>query len=177
MAEVYWRGSAGPSQPEGEVYTSCTASAEAIASPVLDEVGGLRVASTSTHWPAVAFLRCGRSTRRKASFLPGDACAHDGASRVMRAPDVRRLAGDANRRVPPVAYTRPVPGSSSAAHGDPPTCDLCGNAIPVTGGYGSGALSDGLYCSLRCYALKDDRYVAPLDALVFEQDMTDHDDS
>jgi hypothetical protein len=47
----------------------------------------------------------------------------------------------------------------------------------VTGGHGSGALSDGLYCSLRCYALKDDRYVAPLDALGFEQDMTDHDDS
>jgi hypothetical protein len=38
-------------------------------------------------------------------------------------------------------------------------CELCGEAIPKGGGYGSGSLADGLFCSLRCYALKDDRYV------------------
>jgi hypothetical protein len=42
-------------------------------------------------------------------------------------------------------------------------CDLCGDPIPVSGGYGSGALADGLYCSLRCFALKDDRYIHRLE--------------
>jgi hypothetical protein len=53
-------------------------------------------------------------------------------------------------------------------------CDLCGEPIPSSGGYGSGALADGLYCSLRCYALKDDRYVPPLrDVLPDEGESSD----
>ena len=32
----------------------------------------------------------------------------------------------------------------------------------MPGGYGSGALADGLYCSLSCYAMSSDRYIPPL---------------
>jgi len=42
-------------------------------------------------------------------------------------------------------------------------CDLCGETFAVPGGYGSGALADGIYCSLTCFALSTTRYVAPLD--------------
>lgn len=31
-------------------------------------------------------------------------------------------------------------------------CDCCGGNIPVSGGYGTGSLADGLYCSLDCLA-------------------------
>lgn len=43
-----------------------------------------------------------------------------------------------------------------------PCCGLCRDPIPSSGGYGSGALNDGLYCSLRCYALSTERYAPPL---------------
>jgi hypothetical protein len=43
-------------------------------------------------------------------------------------------------------------------------CDLCKEPIPTSGGYGSGALSDGLYCSPTCFSLKDNRYYPPLRA-------------
>ena len=41
-------------------------------------------------------------------------------------------------------------------------CDLRGDPIPASGGYGSGVLADGLFCSLRCFAVKDDRYLPHL---------------
>jgi len=53
-------------------------------------------------------------------------------------------------------------------HGERP-CDLCGEVISRCGGYGSGSLADGLCCSLRCYALKSNRYVPPLTDLVEEK--------
>lgn len=47
--------------------------------------------------------------------------------------------------------------------GSPRRCDLCGEPIPASGGYGSGRLADGLYCSLTCYTLSSNRYVPPLE--------------
>jgi len=44
-------------------------------------------------------------------------------------------------------------------------CDLCSEPIPMPGGYGSGALDDGLYCSLSCFALSRNRYIPPLDEI------------
>ena len=53
-------------------------------------------------------------------------------------------------------------------------CDLCGEVIEGAG-YGSGRIADGLYCSLRCFALKDDRYVPPVrDMLKDEGQDDDH---
>jgi hypothetical protein len=40
-------------------------------------------------------------------------------------------------------------------------CDLCGESFAVPGGYGSGVLADGIYCSLTCFALSAARYAAP----------------
>jgi len=31
-------------------------------------------------------------------------------------------------------------------------CDFCGGPLPATGGYGTGSVRDGLYCSLDCLA-------------------------
>lgn len=45
-------------------------------------------------------------------------------------------------------------------------CDHCGEPVPTRGGYGSGSRADGLYCSLTCYAMKDDRYIPPLTDLI-----------
>ncbi len=57
---------------------------------------------------------------------------------------------------PSVAYAS-LMASDNAAR----CCDLCGE--PLSGpGYGSGALADGLYCSLTCYAMSSDRYIPPL---------------
>jgi hypothetical protein len=58
----------------------------------------------------------------------------------------------------------------------PPHCDLCGDPIPLSGGYGSGALVDGLYCSLRCYALSTDRYAPPLVDLAERKGVADDDE-
>ena len=35
---------------------------------------------------------------------------------------------------------------------DKKICPTCGGSIPEKGGYGSGALKDGRFCSLDCYA-------------------------
>jgi hypothetical protein len=52
---------------------------------------------------------------------------------------------------------------------------LCGEPVPSSGGYGSGALRDGLYCSLTCYTLRNNRYVPPL-ADIAEEDRGDDDE-
>jgi hypothetical protein len=55
-------------------------------------------------------------------------------------------------------------------------CDLCGEPLPTPGGYGTGALADGLYCSLTCAALSTNRYVPPLtDIAEREGEADDHD--
>jgi hypothetical protein len=51
-------------------------------------------------------------------------------------------------------------------------CPTCGEAIPSSGGVGSGRLSDGIYCSLTCFALKDNRYVPPM-AQLYEDRLED----
>lgn len=43
------------------------------------------------------------------------------------------------------------PESPARGHG-PQGCDSCGGPLPAPGGYGTGRLSDGLYCSLECLA-------------------------
>jgi hypothetical protein len=54
-------------------------------------------------------------------------------------------------------------------------CDLCGESFTIPGGYGSGALADGLYCSQTCYALSRDRYAPPLaDMIDREGDADEH---
>jgi hypothetical protein len=54
---------------------------------------------------------------------------------------------------------KPEPTSSSNAAG---SCPVCHEAIPAGGGVGSGRLSDGLYCSLTCFALRNDYYIPSL---------------
>ena len=51
--------------------------------------------------------------------------------------------------------------SSSAAR----SCPVCHEAIPAEGGVGSGRLSDGIYCSLTCFVLKNDYYIPSLTEL------------
>jgi hypothetical protein len=63
-----------------------------------------------------------------------------------------------------------------AGNGAARCCDLCGEPLSAPG-YGSGALADGLYCSLTCYALSSDRYIPPLDESTGLDDSTDLDDS
>jgi hypothetical protein len=55
----------------------------------------------------------------------------------------------------------------------PRRCDLCNEPISASGGYGSGSLADGLYCSLNCFALKDNRHIPSLCELASEQDSGD----
>jgi hypothetical protein len=50
------------------------------------------------------------------------------------------------------------PASSSADR----SCPVCHEAIPAGGGVGSGRLSDGIYCSLTCFVLKNDCYIPSL---------------
>lgn len=45
-------------------------------------------------------------------------------------------------------------------------CSVCGELIPRGEGYGTGALKDGLYCSVTCVALRDDRMVPPVSEIV-----------
>lgn len=56
-------------------------------------------------------------------------------------------------------------------------CGLCGEPIPMSGGYGSGALADGLYCSLTCFALSGNGYAPPLTDIVEQGGGTDDYDS
>lgn len=65
------------------------------------------------------------------------------------------------------------PSLSDQFEDDERRCDLCNEPVPANGGYGSGALADGLYCSLNCFALRDNRYVRPLTDLVREQGTDD----
>ncbi len=52
-------------------------------------------------------------------------------------------------------------------------CSTCGEPIPKGGGYGSGSLADGLFCSFTCYSLKGTRYVPSLRDLISIEEPTD----
>jgi hypothetical protein len=64
-----------------------------------------------------------------------------------------------------------------SGEGDGPVCDLCGGPLPPAGGYGTGALADGLYCSLTCVALSTNKYVPRLEDIAKREGVEDDHDS
>lgn len=64
-----------------------------------------------------------------------------------------------------------------SGEGDRQHCDLCGEPIPAAGGYGTGAKSDGLYCSFNCATMSANRYVPSLADIAKREGATDDHDS
>jgi hypothetical protein len=54
----------------------------------------------------------------------------------------------------------------------PYRCPTCGEEIHPREGIGSGRLSDGIYCSLTCFALKDNRYIPSIEQ-IYEDGLRD----
>jgi hypothetical protein len=66
-------------------------------------------------------------------------------------------------------YSGPMSREAARSH-----CDLCGDLIPPSGPYGTGAIADGLYCSFNCATMSTNRYVPSIAEIAEREGACDH---